>query len=208
MDNSSNLLRMVVLISGGGRTLVNFIELIRQGQLPATIELVIASRDDAAGLARAAEAGIPTQVIARKGVSAERFSEQITAALDAVNPDLVCLAGFMCFYRLPERYIGRVMNIHPALLPAFGGQGMYGHHVHEAVIDSGVKITGCTVHFADNEYDHGPIIVQQPVDVADSDDPDTLAAKVFEAEKIAYPQAIQMFASGRLRIVGRRVVQV
>jgi formyltetrahydrofolate-dependent phosphoribosylglycinamide formyltransferase len=208
MNTDTHPIRMVVLISGGGRTLVNFIDLIRHGQLPATIDLVIASRHDAAGLARAAEAGIPTTVIARKGVSAEKFSEQITDAIDAVNPDLVCLAGFMCFYRIPDRYIGRVMNIHPALLPAFGGQGMYGHHVHEAVIDSGVKITGCTVHFADNEYDHGPIIVQQAVEVADSDDADSLAGKVFEAEKIAYPQAIQMFASGRLRIVGRRVVQV
>ncbi len=97
------------------------------------------------------------------------------------------------------------MNIHPALLPAFGGKGMYGHHVHQAVIDTGCKVSGCTVHFADNEYDHGPIILQRVVEVKDDDTPETLAARVFEEEKKAYPQAIKLFAEGRLQIIGRRV---
>jgi phosphoribosylglycinamide formyltransferase 1 len=97
------------------------------------------------------------------------------------------------------------MNIHPALIPAFCGKGYYGHHVHEAVLAAGVKITGCTVHFCDNQYDHGPIILQRPVPVVDDDTTDSLAARVFEQECQAYPEAIQLFAEGRLRIEGRRV---
>src|SRR5262249_33961279 len=99
----------------------------------------------------------------------------------------------------------RVMNIHPALLPCFGGKGMFGHHVHEAVLAHGCKVSGCTVHFVDADYDAGPIIIQRTCVVAEDDSPETLAARVFEEEKIAYPQAIGLFASGRLKIVGRRV---
>ena len=106
---------------------------------------------------------------------------------------------------IPPEFAGRVMNIHPALIPAFCGKGYYGHHVHEAVLAAGVKLTGCTVHFADNEYDHGPIIVQKAVPVLDDDTPETLAARVFEMECEAYPEAIELFAAGRLVVEGRRV---
>ena len=205
MAEQSRTIKLAVLISGGGRSLVNLIERIKAGSLTANIGLVISSRNDAAGLARAAEAGIPTCVVTSKGKSLIQFSDEITAELDKVQPDLICLAGFMCFYKIPDRYIGRVMNIHPALLPAFGGKGMYGHHVHEAVLNTGGKVSGCTVHFADNEYDNGPIIVQKTIPVLEDDTPDTLAARVFDQEKNAYPEAIQLFAEGRLRLDGRRV---
>jgi len=198
-------LRLAVLLSGGGRTLQNFIELIGEGKLPATVELVISSRPDAGGLTKARAAGIPTKVITKKGKTTEQFSNEITRSLDEVSPDLICLAGFLCFYTIPDQYAGKVINIHPALLPSFGGQGMYGHHVHEAVLEAGCKVSGCTVHFADNEYDHGPIILQRTVPVLDEDTPDSLADRVFEQEKIAYPEAIRLFAEGRLRIVGTRV---
>ena len=115
------------------------------------------------------------------------------------------MAGFMCLFRMPERFVGRAMNIHPALIPAFCGKGYYGHRVHKAALEYGVKVSGCTVHFADNEYDHGPIILQRVVAVLDDDTPDTLAARVFEQELEAYPEAIQLFAEGRLRIEGRKV---
>jgi len=115
------------------------------------------------------------------------------------------MAGFMCFFRIPDEFIGRTMNIHPALIPAFCGKGFYGHYVHEAVVKYGVKVTGCTVHFADNEYDHGPVILQRTVPVRFEDTAEDVAARVFEQERIAYPEAIQLFAEGRLRIEGRRV---
>jgi formyltetrahydrofolate-dependent phosphoribosylglycinamide formyltransferase len=198
-------IKLAVLISGGGRSLLNMIEHINAGTLSASIDLVISSRADVKGVDFAKQAGIPTRVIGAKGKSVDQFSDEITAELDRVQPDLVCLAGFMCFYKIPDRYLGRIMNIHPALLPAFGGKGMYGHHVHEAVLKAGCKVTGCTVHFADNHYDQGPIIVQRTAPVIEDDDADTLAARVFEQEKIAYPEAIELFAQGRLTIEDRRV---
>jgi folate-dependent phosphoribosylglycinamide formyltransferase PurN len=115
------------------------------------------------------------------------------------------MAGFLQLITIPEDFQHRVMNIHPALIPAFSGKGFYGHHVHEAALAMGVKVSGCTVHFADNQYDHGPIILQRVVPVLDDDTPDTLAARVFEQESEAYPEAIRLFADGRLTVEGRRV---
>ena len=120
--------------------------------------------------------------------------------LDDAAVDLVCLAGFLSMWTVPDRYLGRVMNIHPALLPSFGGKGMFGHHVHEAVLKRGCKVSGCTVHFVTNEYDAGPIIIQKCVPVFDTDTPDDLADRVFETECEAYPEAIRLFAAGRLDI--------
>lgn len=197
-------LRLVVPLSGGGTTLQNMIDLIAKGQLPATVELVIASRPDAYGIQRASKAGIPTVVIPRKGTPPEEFNRRMHEAIRSARADLVCMAGFLSLWTIPDDYAGRVMNIHPGLLPSFGGKGYYGHHVHEAVIKAGCKVSGCTVHFADNVYDHGPIIVQRCVPVLEDDTPDTLAAKVFEQECIAYPEAIRLFAEGRLRIDGQR----
>jgi folate-dependent phosphoribosylglycinamide formyltransferase PurN len=129
----------------------------------------------------------------------------MVARLDERKVDLVCMAGFLSYWIIPDRYLGRVMNIHPALLPAFGGEGMYGHHVHEAVLARGCKVSGCTVHFVNNTYDDGPIVLQRAVPVRAEDTPDRLAARVFEQECIAYPEAIRLFAEGRLRIEGRIV---
>lgn len=199
-------IRLGVLISGGGTTLVNFLKKIAAGELNAEVAVVIASRDDCRGIDRAREAGLPVEVISRsrfRGV--EPFSDAIFAVLDQARVDLVTLAGFLSLIRIPDAYRHRVLNIHPALIPAFCGRGYYGHKVHEAALARGVKVSGCTVHFADNEYDHGPIIVQQCVPVLDGDTPDALAARVFEAECEAYPEAIRRFASGRLRVVAGRV---
>lgn len=199
-------IRLAVLISGGGTTLQNFIDLIADGQLHAQIGQVISSRADAFGVERARKAGLPVAIVARKecGSTAE-FGERIFEFIRRVQADLVCLAGFLHLLPIPDDYRGRVMNIHPALLPSFGGKGMYGHHVHEAVLQSGVKVSGCTVHFADNDYDRGPIIVQKAIPVLEGDTPESLAFRVFEAECQAYPEAIRLFAEGKLQIQGRVV---
>ena len=135
----------------------------------------------------------------------ETYSARIVELLDAAKVDLVVQAGFLSFWRIPPEYEGRVMNIHPALLPSFGGSGIYGRRVHESVLAAGLKVSGCTVHFVDNEYDRGPIIVQKCVAVLEGDTSDTLAARVFEQECIAYPEAINLFAAGRLKITGGTV---
>jgi len=198
--------RLAALISGGGTTVTNLQARIDAGELAAEIAVVIASRPDCGGIARAEAVGLPVRVLSRKEIgSIETFSDAVFAAVDGAGADLVALAGFLCLLRIPERYRLRVMNIHPALLPAFGGKGYHGRHVHAAALERGVKVSGCTVHFADNEYDHGPIIVQKAVPVLDADGPDELAARVFEAECEAYPEAIRLFAEGRLVADGRRV---
>jgi formyltetrahydrofolate-dependent phosphoribosylglycinamide formyltransferase len=199
-------IRLAVLLSAGGTTLQNLLDRIADGRLRAQITLVISSRDDAFGLRRAEGAGVPTAVVERKAcASRAEFSERIFTLCRQAQADLVCLAGFLQLLHIPDDFQGRVMNIHPALIPAFCGKGYYGHHVHEAVLASGVKVSGCTVHFADTVYDHGPIILQRVVPVLDDDTPDALAARVFAQECEAYPEAIHLFAEGRLRIEGRRV---
>jgi formyltetrahydrofolate-dependent phosphoribosylglycinamide formyltransferase len=198
--------RLAVLLSSSGTTLQNLIDRIGDGRLDAQIVLVISSNEGVYGLERAAGAGIPTVVVERRDCgSREEFSRRIFEQCRAVQADLVCLAGFLQLITIPDDFRNRVMNIHPSLIPAFCGKGFYGHRVHEAVLEKGVKITGCTVHFADNLYDHGPIIVQRAVPVRDDDDVETLAARVFEQECEAYPEAIRLFAEGRLRVDGQRI---
>jgi formyltetrahydrofolate-dependent phosphoribosylglycinamide formyltransferase len=203
MDHS---LRLAVLLSAGGTTLQNLLDRTADGRLRAQIGLVVSSRGDAFGLRRAEGAGVPTAVVERKEcASRAEFSERVFDLCRQAQADLVCLAGFLQLLHIPDDFQGRVMNIHPSLIPAFCGKGYYGHHVHEAALAYGVKVSGCTVHFADNVYDHGPIILQRVVPVLDDDTPDALAARVFEQESEAYPEAIHLFAEGRLRIEGRRV---
>jgi phosphoribosylglycinamide formyltransferase-1 len=198
--------RLAVLLSAGGTTLQNLLDRIADGRLPAQVVQVVSSRDDAYGLVRAQHAGIPTAVVERKEcASREEFSQQIFELCRGAQADLVCMAGFLQLLLVPDDFLGRVLNIHPSLIPAFCGKGFYGHHVHEAVLAYGVKVTGCTVHFADNQYDHGPIILQRTVPVLDDDKPETLAARVYEQECEAYPEAIRLFAEKRLHIEGRRV---
>jgi formyltetrahydrofolate-dependent phosphoribosylglycinamide formyltransferase len=200
-------LRLAVLLSGGGTTLQNLLDRIAARLLDAQVVAVVSSKPGVRGLERAHAAGIPIiDTIDRKGAgSREVFSERIFARCREARADLVVLAGFLQLVLIPDDFALRMINIHPALIPSFCGQGMYGHHVHEAVLAAGVKITGCTVHFADNVYDHGPIILQRAVPVADDDTPDTLAARVFAAECEAYPEAITLFGEGRLQVEGRRV---
>ena len=199
-------IHIAVLLSGGGTTLQNLIDRIEAGRLDARVSVVIGSRADAYGLERARKRNIPAVVVSsRKHRDFDALSDAIAAELEKHPVDLVVMAGFMCLFRLPDKFIGRAMNIHPALVPAFCGKGYYGRHVHEAAIEYGVKVSGCTVHFTDNEYDHGPVIVQRTVPVLDDDSPDALAARVFEQECEAYPEAIQLFAEGRLKIEGRKV---
>jgi formyltetrahydrofolate-dependent phosphoribosylglycinamide formyltransferase len=199
-------LRIAVLVSGSGRTLQNFIDLRAQNLLPVDIAVVIGSKPDLVGLQRATQAGLPTAVVERRRyTSLQAFSDDVFAPCDAARVDLIVLAGWLCLLNIPDHYLGRAMNIHPALLPSFGGRGMFGHHVHQAVIDHGCKVSGCSVHFLDNAYDTGPIILQRTCPVLDDDTADTLAARVFEQETLAYPEAIRLFAQGRLKIDGRRV---
>lgn len=198
---TGNSLRLGVLLSGGGRTMVNLQQEIDAGRLNAEIVVVISSRSDVSGNDRAREIGLEPVIVRRKDFDdVESFSAALAETLDAAKVDLVIQAGWLCLWHIPPQYENRVMNIHPALLPAFGGQGMWGHHVHEAVLAAGCKVSGCTVHFCTNEYDAGPIIVQRTCPVLDDDDPDTLAARVFKQECIAYPEAIALFAQNRLKV--------
>ena len=191
-------IRLAVLISGGGRTLLNLHQRIEDGSLRAVIATVVSSREDVAGVERSREAGLPTLVIERRGLTSDAFQRELTHAV--AGADLVCMAGFLSLWRIPDEFYGKVINIHPALLPQFGGAGMYGRRVHEAVLAAGKTISGCTVHFCDNQYDHGPIILQRTVPVLPDDTADTLAGRVFEQECIAYPEAIRLFADGRVSL--------
>ena len=194
-------IRLGVLISGGGTTLINILEYIKHGRLNARVAVVISSRSTVAGVERAKNAGLDVKIVRKKDhPGVDEFSKRIEQELVAANVDLVVQGGWLCLWKIPDRYENRVMNIHPALLPSFGGRGMWGHHVHEKVLKAGCKISGCTVHFCTNEYDKGPIIVQRTCQVKGDDTPETLAARVFEQECIAYPQAIKLFAEGKLSV--------
>jgi len=200
-NHSSKPIRLGVMISGGGTTLLNIQDCINRGELNARVAIVICSRSTVAGVERAKNAGLKVEIVRRKDhTDIETFSKKIEQLLIAAEVDLVIQGGWLCLWKIPDRYENRVMNIHPALLPSFGGQGMWGHHVHQAVLEAGCKISGCTVHFCTNEYDKGPIIVQRACEAKDTDTPDTLAARVFEQECIAYPEAIRLFSQGRINL--------
>ena len=189
--------RLAVLISGGGSTLLNLLDVIAAGQLAASVELVIASRA-CAGVERSIQRGYPCDVVSpRKFASVEAYSAELFQRCRAAQIDLVILGGFLSRITVPHDYEGQVLNIHPSLIPSFCGQGMYGHHVHEAVLKRGCKVSGCTVHLVDNEYDHGPILVQKAVPVLADDDADSLAKRVFAAECEAYPEAIRNYLASR-----------
>ncbi|NNM87725.1 MAG: phosphoribosylglycinamide formyltransferase [Phycisphaerae bacterium] len=201
--------RVGVLISGSGTTLQNLADLAQCGELPISIACVISSRNDAYGLTRAAALNIPAHVVPRRScLDLDDFSTRIYDLLKTYTPDLICLAGFLSLWKIPPEYQWRTLNIHPALLPKFGGRSMHGLHVHEAVIQAGETQSGCTVHFADNQYDHGPIILQRTCPVLPDDTPQTLAARVFDLECRAYPQAIQLWVNGRLTIAANGQVRV
>jgi formyltetrahydrofolate-dependent phosphoribosylglycinamide formyltransferase len=199
-------LKIAALVSGSGTTLQNLLDVIAAGQLDARVEVVIGSKPGLKGLERAAAAKVMNFVVERSAFGdVESFSKAVFGLIDDARVDLVCCAGWLCLLDIPERYRGRILNIHPALLPSFGGKGMYGRRVHQAVIDHGCKVSGCTVHFVDATYDTGPIVLQRSCPVLDDDTAETLAARVFEEEKVAFPEAIRLFQQGRLAVGGRRV---
>lgn len=200
--------RVVVLVSGGGRSLENLAERVKAKTLDCELVLVLANTPDAYALERARKLGIPSVVVPhREFPEPQVFSARVFSEIERVGADLVVLAGFLRLLVIPERWIGRVLNIHPSLLPAFGGKGCYGHKVHEAVLARGVQFTGCTVHYVTNEYDAGPIVLQRCVDVRPDDTPDSLATRVFEEEKLALPAAIEAHFDERVRYVDGRVVR-
>lgn len=194
-------LRIGVLLSGEGTSLENLFDRIESGEVPAEVAVVIASKAGAGGLARAEKRGIPAVAVARKQYpDVDDFNDRLHEELANHSVDLVACLGFLSPFQLRGTYEGKALNVHPALIPAFSGQGMYGHHVYKAVFEKGVKITGATVHFVDEEYDHGPILLQRAVPVEEDDDVASLSARVQAAEREMVPEAIRLIAEGRVTI--------
>jgi phosphoribosylglycinamide formyltransferase-1 len=199
-------LRLAVLLSGEGTSLENLFEKIDAGELPAEVAVVIASKADAGGLARARRRGVPAVAVPRKQYpDVAAFNDRLHEILAEHPVDLVAHLGFLSPFLSRGRFDGRVLNTHPALVPAFSGKGFYGHRVHEAVLARGCKVSGATVHLCDDEYDHGPILLQEAVPVLEDDTPDTLAARVQAAERRIVPEAIRLIAEGRVSIENGRV---
>jgi formyltetrahydrofolate-dependent phosphoribosylglycinamide formyltransferase len=203
-------INVAVMISGHGRgsNLQAIIDACKDGRIDGRVAVVIGTKDDAPAMQRARDNGVKAVEVRPKAFdSDEDYGRAILDVLAEHKVDLICLAGYMRILpgSIISAYRSRVMNIHPALIPLFCGKGMFGEHVHQAVIDSGVKVTGVTVHFVDEQYDTGPIILQKCVPVEEGDTAETLAARVLVQEHKAYPEAIQLFAQGRLEVEGRRV---
>jgi len=200
-------IKIAVLISGGGTTLKNLIDRIEAGSLSAQIPLVISNNPKSGGLEFANEASIESQVISHKQFEdRQSFSDAIFSAIRNSGAQLVVMGGFLRQLSIPGDFENRIINIHPSLIPAFCGKGFYGSRVHQGVLDYGCKLTGCTVHFVDDEYDHGPIVAQQSVSVESGDDVKSLAARVFDAECELLPSVINLIAADRVAVEGRRVV--
>jgi phosphoribosylglycinamide formyltransferase-1 len=205
------MLQIGIMVGGHSRgsNMQAIIDACVSGEIRGQVAMVIGGRRDAPAIRRAEQAGVHTSIISPKQYENDSggYEAVLLTQLREYKVGLICLAGYMRM--LPESvvkaYRGRIMNVHPALLPFFGGKGMYGEHVHRAVIDSGMKISGCTVHFVDEEYDTGPIIVQSAVPIEEGDTPETLAARILPQEHRAYVMAIKRFAEGRLSLDGRRV---
>ena len=199
-------MKIGVLISGTGRSLHNILDRIADGKLSAEVVLVIASTPNAKGLQYAEKANIPIRIIEKKDFETQDlFSESVFAACREFKIDYAVMGGYVKLLTIPEDFENRVLNIHPSLVPAFSGKGFYGSLVHEAVIKYGAKLSGCTVHFVNNEYDRGPVILQKAIPVLETDTPDSLNDRVFETECIAYPEALQLLADKRITIEGRRI---
>ena len=193
--------RLAAFISGGGRSLQNLAKACAHGEPDAEIVLVISSNADAYGLTRAKNLGIPSMVLPRNSFpDLKAYSDAHFDLCRKHRVDIVCLLGFLRLLRIADDFQNRVINVHPALLPAFGGKGMYGHHVHEAVLKAGATESGCTVHYCDDQYDHGTIIHQRRCPVLPDDTPETLAARVFEEEKKAFPEAlVKLFGESQIK---------
>ena len=198
-----------VLISGGGTNLQSIIDSIEAGKIKGEIKIVISNRKDAYGLIRAEKSGIEALYINRKGFNTEEeYNEKIIEEFTKREIELVVLAGYLKVLSkgFTEKYQGRIINIHPSLIPSFCGKGCYGEKVHQMVLEHGVKVTGVTVHFVDEGTDTGPIIIQRAVEVKDNDTVDTLKKRVLTVEHELLPEAIKLFCENRLTIEGRRVI--
>ncbi len=192
-DSIPQPLRLAALLSGGGRTLLNLLDRIEDGSLSASIEIVIASRP-CTGVDRVQSRGLPVSILAKSDFpDVDALHDAITRSIVEANIDLTLLCGYLRWIRVDPPLAGRVINIHPALLPEFGGPGMYGQRVHRAVLAAGKRESGCTVHQVDDQYDHGPVILQRTCPVLSDDDEHTLAERVFAEECLAYPEAIRKF---------------
>ncbi len=208
MSKGNRPARLTVLLSGSGRTLANLIKQIANGSLDAEIVSVISSKAGVRGLEIAAEAGIPAAVIARHSFEDDQtFSDTVFAAAEPFEPDLVICAGYLKKLVVPVRWDGRILNIHPSLIPESNaaGAGFYGLRVHQAVLDSGARVSGATVHVVDNEYDHGPIVRKEMVPVLPDDTAEVLAARVFELECSLYPRAIAQYLADNPGLLTSRV---
>ena len=200
--------RIAVLCSGGGTNLQALIDAVEAGEIDGQIVLVLANASKAFALERARKHGIPAEFVSKKQAgSDEAFNDIILQKLKDAQVELVVLAGYLPILgsQVVRAYEHRIINIHPALIPAFCGSGMYGHHVHEAVLAYGAKISGATTHFVDEQVDHGGIIMQRSVPVLEGDTPDTLAERVLTVEHQILPESVKLFCAGKLGVDGRQV---
>ncbi|MBQ8363474.1 MAG: phosphoribosylglycinamide formyltransferase [Thermoguttaceae bacterium] len=199
-------LPIAVLISGTGRTLKNLIDKVEAGELDVDIRLVVSSSERAKGLQFAEQNNIPIVIVkSSEFQTTQDFSDAVFDACRAAKVKYVALCGYLKLLAIPDDFTNHVLNIHPSLIPSFCGENYYGRRVHDAALRRGVKVSGATVHFVDNEYDHGPIILQKTVPVFDDDTVDTLSDRVLkDAEFVAYPEALQLLAERRVEFVEER----
>ncbi len=201
-----NQLPIAVLISGGGTTLENLLTVKAQGQLDCEFRLVVSSKQACRGNKIAQDAGVELQKIARRDFSdGQSHSDAVFDHCRRLGVELVVMGGYLDHLLIPEDFTNRVINIHPSLIPAFSGKGYYGMRVHRAVVEYGVKVTGCTAHFVDNQFDHGPIIAQRTCEVTPSDSPEEVQQRVFELERQLFPFILQQIALGRVQVTDRTV---
>ena len=197
-----------MLCSGGGTNLQAIIDAVEAGTIDGKIVLVLSNASKAYALERARQHGIPALFVSKKQAgSDEAFNDEILSRLREVDAELVVLAGYLPIVgsQIVRAYEHRIINIHPALIPSFCGPGMYGHHVHEAVLSYGAKISGATPHFVDEQVDHGGVILQDSVPVLEGDTPETLAARVLTVEHRILPESVRLYCAGKLRVDGRHV---
>jgi len=205
--SGNRTLRVAVLLSGSGRTLENLVDRASSGELDIEIPIVISSRSKVRGVEVGRRAGIETHVVTRRDApTPAELSRRVVEILEPHDIDLMLLAGYLLRLEILPQWRGKILNIHPSLLPLFGGKGMYGHRVHEAVLASGMKVSGCSVHIVNEEYDAGPIVAQRCVPVEPGDTPETLGRRVFEAECELYPEVLQYFVDGRVHHEGGAVL--
>jgi len=199
-------LRVGVLASGGGTNLQAIIDSCERGEIDGDVVVVISNVHDAFALERARKHGVDAFCFPHEGLSREQHEADVIECLGQHQVNLVCLAGYLRMLTplMIDKYAGRVINTHPALLPSFGGKGMHGLHVHKAVLDHGCKVSGCTIHVVTAEVDGGPILLQKAVPVLEDDTPETLQGRILKEEQKLYPRAIQLFAQGKVKIDGRR----